>query len=270
MTWNVPAALHAEIGGDPGPWHRHVKSAWQASITKTSGVRLPRDPGLEYINNPTSGSTHAKVISYWSPLLQLLVFGLGWARPDAGLLRWREMGYPQSDPILRTVLRWWGTEGVLDFLGWAQARNGFGDIAATLGDANGVPTRTSEMFPMFPGDEEIALHRQTDEWAKVWGDGTDPHHLIPHAAIALEPGWSTFDPQPNVLTSHWGTGPSALTLNGYAGWYLHLIKLFDQATQEVDVIVKPIGWLGTFTRSPESGLWHRGDPHIHNMGTWST
>src|SRR4051794_17359271 len=124
MTWVVPKTLHAEVGGDPGPWHRHLKTAWRASITDARDMRLPRNPKATYLADPHSSDEHAKIIAYWAPIFQLLVFGLGWPRPDVGLARWRERGYNQEDPILRTVLRWWGKEGVVDLIAWAQSRGG--------------------------------------------------------------------------------------------------------------------------------------------------
>lgn len=71
MAWDVPAALHKELGGDPGPWHRHVKATWRASVTKTRDTQFPTNgPSAEYIKSPFTTDRHANVISYWGPVAQ--------------------------------------------------------------------------------------------------------------------------------------------------------------------------------------------------------
>lgn len=271
MAWNMPAAIHAELRGDGGPWERHLKAAWRASITEARDVPLPRDPSQGYATNPQSPDWHAKVIAYWAPMLQLLVFGLGWPRPDIGLARWRERGYPDQHPILRTVLRWWGKDGVEDFLAWAQARDGFGNLAGWLGQTANVPTRQSG-FPLWPGLEELELARRTPEWQAIWSGGSDPHHLLSHAMVAVEPR-DEFLTNPQVLDAGSIHGTRVLMLDIYAGWYRELLGLRPLLTPteppRIDVVIKPVGWLGTYTLSPETGLWYRGEHAVHLLGTWS-
>jgi hypothetical protein len=105
MRWDVSPNLAGELAED-GPWAWYLKDAWHACATDSSEIHIHRQPkhGVE--------DSHAKSIAYWTPMFHPLIFGLGWSRPDIGLLRWRGMGYPAVDPILGAALHWWGKDRI--------------------------------------------------------------------------------------------------------------------------------------------------------------
>lgn len=264
MAWHIPAALYRELGGDPGPWNRHLKAAWRASVSRTSEP-LPKGP-------PKDGAQDlAGSIAYWSPLFHPLIFGLGWPRPDVGLLHWYEQGCPQRDLVLRTAWRWWGEEGILDVLTWARECHGLSNVASWYGKMSNVGTRESPMFPAGPWDEALANHSRTDGWTARWSGSTsqDQFHMLGHAQSA---GWPEHHAhEPRLYELRQGDDRSArfvLELDVYAGWFEALAALGAHLDAGIDVVVKPIGWLGTFGRSPTTGLWHRTDEETHQMGCW--
>lgn len=61
-----------------------------------------------------------------------------------------------------------------------------------------------------------------------------------------------------------------LMLEEYAGWYSALLHSGPgQALghdRRVDVVVAPLGWLGTYRRSSLTGLWFRGRHETHELG----
>jgi len=67
-----------------------------------------------------------------------------------------------------------------------------------------------------------------------------------------------------------GTPAEALVLNGYSGWYRHLLDSGPGnpagRSRRIDVIVRPLGWLGTYRCSRTTELWFRCRHHLHLLG----
>lgn len=60
-----------------------------------------------------------------------------------------------------------------------------------------------------------------------------------------------------------------LLLDEAVGWYRALLERMSQPSEDdwkVDVVIKPIGWIGTYRKSPTTGLWHAGDHDLHLRG----
>ena len=164
-----------KVMGDQGPWIRYVATAWQAAATEAPDVPVPTRPARD--------AEHDEHIAYWAPLLHLLVYGLGWPRPDLGLANWRDRRWPLENPILRVVHRWWGEDGVLDFLAWL-AMNG------------GIAFKTEQQFDPysmahppqanpFRDTPELAERRRSSGWQASFGGGTDALHLTHHLGAPL-------------------------------------------------------------------------------------
>src|SRR5437588_10535995 len=69
---------------------------------------------------PTRGRDGVETaLAYWTALLHLLIYGLGWARPDRGLKWWYEAGKPVEEPELGFISEVWDADGQLDwFAAW--------------------------------------------------------------------------------------------------------------------------------------------------------
>src|SRR5262245_43431795 len=106
-SWNYEHSEYSDAAvGDTGHWISWLPLAWR-SVADPAGSHAPPKP-------PPPGH-HGYMTAWWGPLPQLLFFGLGWIRPDLGLVRWIDIGQPTEDPVLRTVKRWWGPQ-LLDYL----------------------------------------------------------------------------------------------------------------------------------------------------------
>lgn len=259
-----PAALFDELG-TYAPYTLHLKRAWRASVTEAGDVPLPRRPKPALEPWPFK-PTHAawKSFAWWETPIQLLVFGLGWCSPDVGLWRWRRMGYPTHDPILRTALAWWGPDGVVDVLAWAQENDSFAGYGAHLAHAIHGSYRTFD-FPELRNDAVIAAARDSIPWHLTFGEVSHGTHLSMAASPALyAEGFNTPDGQRFDPTFWPSNVPPAVISHTYAGWYGTLIKA---ETDVADVFVKPIGWLGRYERSHATGVWHRAvDEEVHGWG----
>lgn len=269
MGWDSDPVTDFLIG-DPGPWGRHVAAAWQAAAGLGVPVDPPADPTEDYRQEGASnGEVHGDWVAYWAPLVQLTSFGLGWTRTDVGLSRWIDAGRPTEDPVLAVIERWWGAHleaylagawGSLQALGQVLTRRGDGTYLRF--DDRPLSRRPSRSFGTSAG---------------LWDGGVDPMHTQTHAQVAISddgwdqpvpPGWS----QPGPPRIHRDKANAVLVLDRYSGWYRHLWTLNDEArtaegrSLRVDVVIKPIGWLGEYRRSTETGAWFRGRHKWHTLG----
>lgn len=230
-------------------------------------VLAPPDPTATYLAQPSSEDAHGALIAWWAPLQQLLCFGLGWIRPDLGLARWRSMGFPVDDPILRAIHNWWGADRIVDYLAWA----------ATSSAWEGYPERLAEVVPVrnrvagrLAGDLDLSRRQAMADWKAVWGGGSDPMHLVDHALNPLSPNPRTIEARELRGPDH--VLPNRLTLiaETYAGWYWlfthYQPKRAGGRSIHTDIFVKPVGWLGEYRYSTETGLWFRGQHRWHMLG----
>lgn len=267
MSWDMSPAVSREMG-DSGPWVRQIRDAWQAAASDAIAPNLPRDPTNAYLKHlataraPDLDAAQARLLAYWNPLLHLLMYGLGWARADVGLLRWRELGYPTTDPVLRVVAQWWNTERLEDFAAWATTSDRFEIMAGEIRRAAHAPA-TPVTYPEIPS--ALGLRTREPAWCRVWSTGSDLLHLRGHAMTPV--GMHGFDVQGLEPVSHRDdAGHLVLFTRTYWNWYRHLAESGRASQGTVDVVCRPVGWLGTYRQSPNTELWHRSDEDTHILG----
>jgi hypothetical protein len=62
---------------------------------------------------------------------------------------------------------------------------------------------------------------------------------------------------------------AVLLLDSMMGWYRALVSETRSLPKpkghswRLEVVVKPVGWLGTYRRSAETGLWFTGRHYVH-------
>jgi hypothetical protein len=102
-----------------------------------------------------------------------------------------------------------------------------------------------------------------------YGGGTDPLHLSFHSCGPIEAPSG----EPLLLRGSRSDRRAVLILDAMRGWYRALIEqgatLPDGGDRSwrIDVVVRPIGTLGTYRRSRETGLWFAGRHRLHTRGT---
>jgi hypothetical protein len=259
----------AAVMGDEGPWIRNLALAWQLTTSGAPHLHPPPDPTGEFLRS--GFDRHAELIAFWAPLAHLLIFGLGWRRPDYGLARWRDLGFSRKDPILDVVFAWWGPERIADYLAWAAAKQPFVGVEQRL--AEKLYFEPGRRF--FPDDDDLVRRRSTAEWRGVWGDDMDPLHLTGHLFSALEPT-AGHDPVPvdraDVAANDNREIPRFYILGEtYAGFYMDLPhykigKAANGRSVRTDIFVKRVGWMGEYRRHDQTGLWFRGRSHVHLLG----
>jgi hypothetical protein len=68
-----------------------------------------------------------------------------------------------------------------------------------------------------------------------------------------------------------GPARAALVCEAYEGWYhalrtCGLTQTRHGSSWRVDVFVKPLGWLGTYRLSRQTGVWFSGQHRWHELG----
>jgi len=250
--------------GDDDPWVRYLATAWRAAATTATDVPLPARP---------HGGTDDD-LAYWGPLIPLVSFGLGWSRPDLGLQRWLAESCPTDDPILSVVDRWWGRDGITDFMAWVVS---WGGLKVPLASRQAAPHYLP--FPPHrypPADSDELRQRRVDpEWLKTWSDTGDSMHLTGHVGAPLV----YENAQPTALSNAHQIDPRdtqtiprlQITTPTYTGWYTHFASYptgvgANGRSVRTDVVVKPIGWMGEFRQHTTTRLWFRGRASVHLWG----
>lgn len=241
--------------GDEPSWGRLVPLVWQALA----------DPGGTHVY-PAQGPDLEGATEWWSPLLHVLWFSLGWQRPDVGLWRWYDAGQPTEDARLCLIKETWGTRLDL-FAAWCwEESSSFSQMVSER-----LETEADRSPPPVVDDgwrraaEELRGRSPLSPWT---GD-RDGLHLHMHAmtAVAADPD------EPAVLLTDRLARRATLILDGYAGWYGRLARVGRELSPlpqgrswRVDVVVRPVGWLGTYRRSRRTGRWFAGRHQVHEMG----
>lgn len=260
QAWDDQSASAAARGNDDGPWSHWLPYAWQVVADADGSHPVPTWAAHEFSADPPT-------LAYWGPLLHLCMFGLGWPQPIQGLARWLEGGRDNSDARLDLINRWWG-DHIEDFVTWGvnqgQGHRVGAVVAGTL--------RTPE--PSISGHWAhtryvISLLSRLDEppWRSSWGGGSDPLHLTGHATSPIEDCAGTaylFVTKPRY---------AVLLVSEYRGWYRALHELAAQLPHlpgeqswRLTVVCQPVGVLGTYRRSRETGRWFAGRHRWHQLG----
>ena len=206
--------------------------------------------------------------AYWSSLLHPMIYGLGWVHPGRGLRWWYEKGKPVADHSLRLVSQVWDADGQLDwFAAWLWTTPGVLD-GELLKEATGYVIDDGPPLLSDPWIEARFSEAHASGIPAPIGGGRDPLHLSDHIDGPLQPvaGKSAL-----LRTSR--AGPRAvLLLDSMIGWYRALateckaLPKLSGHSWRVDVVVKPVGWLGTYRQSSVTGLWFAGGHSVHVKG----
>lgn len=216
---------------------------------------------------PRPGDDHLVACAYWSPLLHLLTYRFGWPRPDRGLVAWHLAGFPVDDDVaLRLISDVWLADGQLDFFAaWLyrleptahQNLELFGQVTGFVADDEEVSRNDGWI------DDQIAIAEHDGIHAPCSSGGWDPLHLTGHASGPLH------NPRRQISVTHDElAGRAVILAASMLGWYrvLHEVGRALPDGTTIDVIVSPVGHLGAFRRSPETGIWHAGTHEQHLWG----
>ena len=263
-VWDHSEYSEAAVG-DSGPWVWWLPLAWRAVADPLGNHQLPPPPIPKSPHDIDGPGSHAYLIAWWAPLLHLLFFGLGWPRPDIGLARWHELGQPDDDPVLRVVKRWWGPF-VEEVLAWTGKSAALSTLAADIATVVNTPIRTVSL------PDRWARQRKSDRWRDTWASGGDNLHLSYHVPTPVQAD-ELNGREVLLATDFTAAARAVLSLPEYGGWYTELSNLGaglpDRAgghSWRVSVVVRPLGSLGVYRLSRQTGRWFSGRHRWHQLG----
>ncbi len=214
---------------------------------------------------PREGDPHQQSCGYWAALHHLLLHRLGWAKPDLGLRWWYEAGKPVDDPTLALVSEVWDRDGNLDaYLAWllpgrpeflGEARH----FAEWPNDLQALPPEWACWLSVAQAElKRIASHPLVGGW--------DPLHLTGHS------GNTGRDDAAALVEIDRHARRAVFLSDDMNGWYFGLEGAAKRAlgtsygSWRVDVYVRSVGFLGTYRRSHQTGLWFVGRHRNHSPG----
>jgi len=243
--------------GDQVEWGRWLPTVWRAVGDPSSPLTIACRPPARLPD----------VAAWWTPALHLMIYGLGWPSPALGLQRWECEGRPLKDPKLRVLEAIYGRhlEALQSYL-WHGCGQ-FESVSASLGLAEVTRPDAPRESPRLVSPAVTAVPNPVE-------GGCDPLHLFDHTRGVIEAREGS--PQVQLIEGDLGTaGPprATLMLPSAFGWYRALHEAGSAlpgggARQgwRVDVVVTPIGHLGTFRQSRVSGRWFTGQHQWHQLG----
>jgi len=207
--------------------------------------------------------------SYWTPLIHILRYGLGWLDMAKGMNWWESAGRPTDDPRLALIDQIWGSDGQMKYFVAQISSNGSWrwGIAERMGLDPRVALDGYSM-PKAKHDEIVKEAESTGINLPV-GGGTDPLHLEYHSLGPME---QTNQRRPTAFTLNKTDRTAVVVMEATAGWYLALSNFgrtlpnVEPRSWHVDVYARPVGWLGNYRRSTETGMWFMGKHSLHMRG----
>jgi len=205
---------------------------------------MPRRPWLD--------ESFRDVIAYWEGAYYALLYLLGWSNPAQGLLWFYQNGkQPLGEPVLEAIKAIWDNEGQLSLLAawlWKNERG-----------VDPGPQWWHEFERQFPQDRMTYPN-------PFYGGGNPLHLRHIKAADSNVPFCG------RLLAGTSKERTAVLLLERATGWYFQLgqqgarLPVLQGRSWHVDVVVKPIGWLGMFRQSRSTGRWFRGKHSVHIEG----
>lgn len=244
------------------------ESRWLANVPLMYRALAAPMAGGEFVKVPETGEDffESNRFTYWGSLLHLLGFSFGWNYPALGLEWWVANKQPLDDPRFALIEHVWVADGHFDqFCAWLWINPGICMTGHGFADPD-ITLRSPKSRQWF-----VAAGKRSTEWSPFggWDGSLDPLHLAGHIS-SLE----SIDPDRIQLFLDPSGEPQgtmvAPTLRGWSA-FLRDSEILQRdhpsgRSWRIDVVVKPVGWLGTYRRSRETGRWFSGPHSLHIVG----
>lgn len=224
---------------------------------------------------PEMPADHTGQIVYWEGAYYLITLALGWSNPAKGLKWWFDAGKPTEEPVLRLLKEVWDHRGQLERFAawlWLQGQDKEAHQLRNLPGASQVYSWSDEVPDVDRAFGEMVKHRWSNgdftSTLPYCPDGGSNELHLGHVFWMCENGELTGDLAFTGARSKCAT----IVIGSPSRWYYELCVLGErlpylgEQSWMVDVLVKPWGWMGTYRRSRETGLWFLGKHSVHVRG----
>jgi len=201
-----------------------------------------------------------------------MLYHLGWTDPAQGLLRWEREGFASTHSVLRMMKAIWQDTGLLDDYLFERLRVGArpGQIAGWLKPSYKVRGGGFGDFDNL----NSSLRKRRASRNHEHPDTASGMHLDYERHNSAPTRFATSDraDAPYFIweDAHSAVNHSYLFTTSMIGWYRIMmdgpLADFEQTRTPVTVINEAVGTLGTFHRSPITGLAYVGDHDVHRWG----
>lgn len=248
--------------------------AWAVGVIQLHRILHAPTAGHWFPRAPQPGDPPEAGAAYYTPLVHMLLYRLGWVRPERGLDQWQLGRGDPADRHLALLGDVWDREIDLGiFHAWLYTVRDHGPLAH-VAHAAGFEV-DHEPAPRTPGWVDDAIARATQlapELPLPIGGGGDNLHLLHHVLGAV--GEPTQRAQ--FFVESWEARSGALVLETMSGWWrllhthprLYAIEQESGSSWDVEVLVRSVGSLGVYRRSPNTGIRHATNEQVHAMGVW--
>lgn len=259
------------------PWTWALAMPYRALAEPRTAVVMPANPDSISHEYENLERRHRQRLAYYTALQSFLTYSFGWTRHDKGLLWWYENERIIDDARFALIRDIWVEDDTLSgYLAWVISRMEAAPLEA-IRALRPWAARCDTAPAALPAQMATSLH--TELHRGVWATGSDPMHLWGGHHAGLPSGLRYFgesdhSPRPARIVSADRASRSAIVVAESAdGWYAQLADharelptLAGAMSWHVDVYVKPWGFVGTFRRSRDTGLWFSGRHRHHIVG----
>lgn len=247
-------------------WTWAVGLPFRALADPLGGTVMPASPRSLIARNEYGHSEgdfdHA--LGYFSALQSFLTYSFGWTRHDKGLIWWFDNGCPAEDERFALLRDIWSHDGMLvRYLAWCVQH----PLTGLLDDFHPRVDRSVLQLsaPWRSRVHEARVEAEKDDLS------TRPDQMHLQAGHVSGPSRGPIDAKMIGVNQH--DRSAVLVSETESGWYNALVRYGAKLAVEgasrswrVDVFVKPIGLLGTYRQSRDSGLWFAGRHAHHAVG----
>jgi hypothetical protein len=260
-----PGMSYQDFWGDEYPWTALLPLAWKL-VSTNARLKPP-------VND------HERALGWWSTPIHLLALGMGWTNLALGLQSWRQMGYPDSNPVLRFIKESYGPsiEALEVFLVTHEDFNqemietlsihGHRDLA--IDDHN--PAEFYEI-PISPGERYLEHAQRVHNFGPRWDmtknllfGGWDSCHLTRQIINSLAYDDTTYhhreelDESKVLFMTEDRIGIEAPAYKGFAYRLIQAASMHSETFSKKPVVslsIRTLGHIGDFIQSEQTGRFY--------------
>lgn len=267
------ARVEVPVANDTLAWEWAIALPYRCLADPEQGLVMPASPTTIRDDFENYDRRFRQRLAYYTSLQSFLTYSFGWTRHDKGLLWWYDAGWPTTDArfaLLKDI--WFYDQTLTGYLAWSTTV----DPEQAVRPLRQWATKTDLTPIEVPNTWSDKLRAALSE--SDWTGGSDPMHLGGgwHGGAAsgfLDGGDANEMASARLIGVDAESRSATFIADGINGWYASLSDLAQQLPPlkngrnwHIEVYVRPIGFLGVYRRSHQTGLWFSGQHRYHSVG----